>query len=62
MAGYDVLPTSGDLVESLFPADGCEIAPPLGPRRFSGVVRRSGEFTNSASRLTLAQAKPAVKG
>ena len=33
---------------------------PLGPVRLRGVVRRSGEFTRSASRLTLPQAKPAV--
>ena len=33
---------------------------PLGPVRLSGVAMRSGEFTRSASRLTLPQAKPAV--
>src|SRR5438552_7583915 len=41
---------------------GANLASPLAPIRRSGVSRRSGECTSSASRLTLAQAKPAVKG
>ena len=35
---------------------------PLAPVRRSGVSTRSGEWTHSCSRLTLAQAKPAVIG
>src|SRR5713101_3055009 len=35
---------------------------PLAPARRSGVSTRSGEWTNSCSRLTMAQMKPAVIG
>src|SRR4051812_49971293 len=41
---------------------GANLPSPLAPVRRSGVWRRAGECTSSASRLTLAQAKPAVKG
>src|SRR5712691_2615440 len=41
---------------------GANLPSPFLPMRRSGVVNRSGECTISASRLTLAQAKPAVKG
>ena len=41
---------------------GANLPSPLAPMRRSGVARRSGECTSSASRLTLAQAKPAVNG
>jgi len=41
---------------------GANLPSPFAPRRRSGVAIRSGEWTSSASRLTLAQAKPAVNG
>src|SRR5262249_35776140 len=41
---------------------GVKTPSPFAPVRLSGVASRSGECTSSASRLTLAQAKPAVKG
>ena len=41
---------------------GANLPSPLAPIRRSGVSRRSGECTSSASRLTLAQANPAVNG
>src|ERR1700733_11605469 len=41
---------------------GVNLPSPLAPRRRSGVAMRSGECTSSASRFTLAQAKPAGNG
>src|SRR5262245_43005046 len=41
---------------------GANLPSPLAPMRCSGVAIRSGECTSSASRFTLAQAKPAVNG
>ena len=41
---------------------GANFPSPFAPTRRSGVARRSGEWTSSASRFTLAQAKPAVNG
>src|SRR3954471_1714022 len=41
---------------------GANLPSPLAPVRRSGVWMRSGECTSSMSRLTLAQANPAVKG
>ena len=60
--GDDRLPAPGDLVERLVPEIGANLPSPLAPMRRSGVWMRSGECTSSASRLTLAQANPAVKG
>jgi hypothetical protein len=41
---------------------GANLPSPLAPVRRKGVSSRSGEWTSSASRLTLAQANPAVNG
>ena len=60
--GDNLFPSPGDLVERLVPAYRREASLALWADTAQWRAKRSGECTRSASRLTLAQANPAVNG